>query len=112
MSQTENHRWIPLGVVFESDPTTLVGINLWDHAWESMGQQVLLYHPLYPLRPENLSVYRITTNDATIEFAASEVSANAWAFFITAEQQRKCSAWRISKDRSACQGANDEVQRP
>ncbi len=96
MTKSASREWIPLGVVFEGEPIATAGVDLWKFPWESLDERVLLFHPTYPSQPEMLDIYRITTPEQSIEFAAGEVSAGVYAFFITAEQQRRDSLWRLS----------------
>src|SRR5215471_19544641 len=59
------------------------GLNVWDHEWKGVPWPRLeLPHPSYPWQRHSMSVYEITANGKCVRFAAGELSANVYGFYI------------------------------
>ncbi|MBA3314402.1 MAG: hypothetical protein M3552_08925 [Planctomycetota bacterium] len=74
--------WIVCGVVIEGDRIDVRGVNPWDFKWASQHRTVELPHPSYPHQRHRLNVYEIDANGNQVVFAAGELSANVWGFYI------------------------------
>ena len=83
--EKEAERWAPVGVVFEGEAIQIHGLNPWEHSWVPTGTTVELFHPSYPDQPETMSVYRIETPNGAVVFAAGELSAGVFGFFLPAD---------------------------
>lgn len=80
-----NH-WKSCGVVFEGQPIDVGGINPWDFRWVSCEQSpVELPHPAYPSQRHKMWVYQIENAGKEVIFAAGELSANVWGFYVPTE---------------------------
>lgn len=79
--------WKSIGIVFENQPIPVDGLNLWAFKWHDTHEEpVELPHPAYPNERHQLSIYEIETGGKRIRFAAAELSANVWGFYVPAEQ--------------------------
>jgi hypothetical protein len=75
--------WKTVGVVYEGDPIWIGGFNVWNHKWNLLkGPALELPHPSYPSQRHSMSVYEITAGGERVRFAAGELSANVWGFYI------------------------------
>jgi hypothetical protein len=76
-------KWKAVGVVAEGDPIDIGGANPWTKSWQrAQDAAVDLPHPSHPSQSHSLSVYSIQVDECVVEFAAGEVSANVWAFYV------------------------------
>jgi hypothetical protein len=81
--QQNMDEWISCGVVIEGDPIDLGGINPWGCRWESLKQPpVELPHPRYTHQRHEMWIYEIEDAGRKVIFAAGELSANVWGFYI------------------------------
>ncbi|MGH3306048.1 MAG: hypothetical protein ACRDOX_00050 [Nocardioides sp.] len=71
-----------MGMSIEGQPFDLNGVNPWDYEWMSTGETIVVAHPTYPQQRHPAYVATITTAAGVIQFAAGEMSANAWAFYL------------------------------
>lgn len=79
-------RWKNIGIVVEGQAITVEGLNLWEHQWISTGaSSIELPHPCYPKQRHRMSVYQISNGNLSITFAAGELSANVWGFYVPNE---------------------------
>lgn len=80
-------KWKAVGVVAEGGLIDIGGANPWTQSWKR-GQDaaVDLPHPAYPSQRHSLRVYSIQAGERVVEFAAGEVSANVWAFYVPVEE--------------------------
>ena len=79
--------WKSAGIVVEGQPITVGGLNPWDHEWKSSGAPAIeLPHPSYPNQLHRMSVYEISNGNHSVAFAAGELSANVWGFYVPDEQ--------------------------
>jgi len=78
-------RWTHLGVVEERAPINVGGVNPWNHEWESLEAIAELPHPSYPNQRHQISVWRIMVDRRMILFAAGELSAGVWGFYVPTE---------------------------
>lgn len=77
--------WKPIGVVTEGNRINIAGTNPWNHDWvRSKDGQVQLPHPKYLNQMHSFSVFSIETGGWSIVFAAGELSASVWAFYVPA----------------------------
>ena len=75
--------WRTVGVVLEGDPMWIGGLNVWDHKWNQLQAPALqLPHPHYPSQRHSMWVYEITAGGESVRFAAGELSANVWGFYV------------------------------
>jgi hypothetical protein len=78
-------RWTPVGAVFEGERILIHGLDPWQHPWVGTEATVALFHPSYPDQREMMTVYRIETPNGPVVFAAGELSAGVWGFFVPAD---------------------------
>jgi hypothetical protein len=78
-------RWAVAGINSAGSAMLIGGANVWDHKWESLDADVELAHPSYPHQIRRFSVWRITLGQRMILFAARELSANVWGFYVPAQ---------------------------
>ncbi|TFV92321.1 hypothetical protein E4K72_19830 [Oxalobacteraceae bacterium OM1] len=77
--------WKPVGVVAEGEAIDLLGVNPWSHNWKKKDDSGLrLPHPSYPQQLHALDIYEIEMGGRRICFAAGELSANVWGFYVPA----------------------------
>jgi succinate dehydrogenase/fumarate reductase flavoprotein subunit len=77
--------WKTVGVVVEGERINIGGVNPWSHEWKSTGQEpIQLPHPTYPAQMHTMDIYQIETAGRNILFAAGELSANVWGFYVPA----------------------------
>lgn len=75
--------WKAVGVVAEGQPVRILDVNLWDYLWIRLKEpSVELPHPSYPSQVHSMNVYEIEAGGARIRFAAGELSANVWGFYV------------------------------
>ena len=76
-------RWTIAGTVAEGEPFAVDGGDVWLHKWlRTDDDSVQLPHPNYPAQLHRFSVYEIQRQTGVVRFAAAEVSANVWAFYV------------------------------
>jgi len=79
----ETNGWKAAAVVIEGRPMVIGGLNVWNHVWKRLpGPALQLPHLSYPLQLHPMTVYEITDRGECVRFAAGEVSANVWAFYV------------------------------
>jgi hypothetical protein len=77
--------WRAVGVVIEGRPIRIRDVNVWDYNWTRLPQpSIELSHPSYPSQLHMMDVYEITANGEHVLFAAGELSANVWGFYVPA----------------------------
>jgi hypothetical protein len=80
---SETNGWKAAGTVIEGKPLVIGGLNVWNHVWKRLpGPALQLPHLSYPLQLHTMTVYEITDRGECVRFAAGEVSANVWAFYL------------------------------
>ena len=76
--------WRTVGVVIEGQPLMIGSLNVWDHDWKRLLEPPLqLPHPSYPSQLHSMEVYEITDDNESVRFAAGELSANVWGFYVS-----------------------------
>lgn len=89
MSANKKHsfdQWDVVGVVFEGDEIAIGGLNPWEHKWQALGYEAVeLAHPSYPRQRHRMFVYEIEHEETKVTFAAGELSANVWGFYVPRE---------------------------
>lgn len=83
--ENEAARWTPVGAVFDGEAILIHGLNPWQHPWVRTDATVALFHPSYPDQREVMCVYRIETPNGPVMFAAGELSAGVYGFFVPAD---------------------------
>ena len=79
------NNWKSVGVVTEGESISIGGINPWNHKWKETGQeQIQLPHPSYSDQMHTMRIYEIESTGRAIQFAAGELSANVWGFYVPA----------------------------
>jgi hypothetical protein len=77
--------WKVVGVVVEGERINIGGVNPWNHEWKATEQEpVRLPHPSYSSQMHTMHIYQIETAGRFIQFAAGELSANVWGFYVPA----------------------------
>lgn len=80
-------KWKAVGVVAEGNPINIGGANPWKLSWRgAQDAAVDLPHPSHPSQSHKLRVYSTQVGERVVEFAAGEVSANVWAFYVPVEE--------------------------
>ena len=75
--------WKTVGVVCEGDPMWMGGLNVWHHKWKRLEWPRLeLPHPSYPAQRHSMSIYAIAAGGKCVRFAAGELSANVYGFYV------------------------------
>lgn len=76
-------QWKPVGVVVEGEPILIDGLNPWQFAWREVQKEpVELPHPAYPGQRHKMWIYEIEAGGGRVRFAAGELSANVWGFYV------------------------------
>ena len=60
---------------------TLFGVNIFDYEWNGTGRRVTVRDPHYG-QEYTFSVYTVTIDGQTHEFAAGEFSMCIWGFYV------------------------------
>jgi len=80
-------RWRAAGVASNGKALNLHGVNIWNGTWTPVdAAPVSLAHPDYPGQHHAFSLYRYTLNDTRFTFAAAEVAAGVWGFYLEDSQ--------------------------
>lgn len=74
--------WRHVGMFWDGDHFDLEGVNPWEHEWVAQEERIVVAHPSYPDQRHDADVWVIRTSDRVVRFAAGEMSALAWAFFL------------------------------
>jgi hypothetical protein len=70
-------------IYFDGEPIDLAGVNPWDFVWQEFrGRPLVVPNPSYPGQRHKLDLYSIQTNGGLVQFAAGEVSAGVWVFYL------------------------------
>jgi hypothetical protein len=78
-------QWKAVGVVGEGDPIAVGGVNPWALAWHRVREEpVELPHPAYPNQRHRMWVYEVECDGKRVRFAAGELSASVWGFYVPA----------------------------
>ena len=78
-------KWQAVGIVVEGDPITVGGLNPWAFEWHRVQDEpVELPHPAYPSQRHRMWLYEVESNGKRVRFAAGELSANVWGFYVPA----------------------------
>ncbi|MBH0206820.1 MAG: hypothetical protein HP498_13595 [Nitrospira sp.] len=76
-------QWEAVGVVVEGQAFELNGLNVWNYEWtEITDDPVDLPHPSYAHQLHRMHVYEIRDGNRRAVFAAGELSANVWGFYV------------------------------
>jgi hypothetical protein len=76
-------KWKAVGVVVEGDSIRIRDVNVWDYTWTRLNEPSLeLPHPSYASQLHSMNVYEIKAGSEDIRFAAGELSANVWGFYV------------------------------
>jgi hypothetical protein len=77
--------WNAVGVVVEGEPIDVSGVNPWNYEWKvTEKESIQLPHPSYPSQMYAMSIYKVEVGGRVILFAAGELSANVWGFYLPA----------------------------
>ena len=77
--------WKPVGVVVEGERINVGGANPWNHTWIRTDKgPVQLPHPSNSNQMHSMDVYEVNTGGRSIVFAATELSAGVWGFYVPA----------------------------
>ena len=77
--------WKSIGIVVEGQPMIISGLNVWDYKWTSLKEPaVKLPHPDYPAQLHSMNIYEIINGEQKVKFAAGELSANVYGFYVPA----------------------------
>ncbi|MCA9120593.1 MAG: hypothetical protein H6822_35285 [Planctomycetaceae bacterium] len=76
-------KWSNVGIVIDGQAIRVGGINPWQHEWHATDQpDIELPHPSYPNQCHRMSIYEISHETKKIVFAAGELSASVWGFYV------------------------------
>ena len=67
---------------YEVHGCNLFEVNIFDYNWHSTNKEITLSHPDYPDQMHIFEIFTVNINGVIKEFAAGEVSMNAWAFYL------------------------------
>jgi hypothetical protein len=77
--------WRDVHVGFANDGLLIEDIDVWRHKWRKVGLPALeLPHPAYPNQLDYFDVYEIGAPRTPVRFAAGELSAGVWGFYVPA----------------------------
>ena len=77
--------WRYLHIGPEGDAVEYEGIKLWRHEWERQGDlPIEAHHPQHPHQLHSLERFFVQADGKLVQFAAGEVSAGAWLFWVPA----------------------------
>ena len=72
-----------VGVAVEGQPIAVGGLDPWQLQWKRTDEpEVELPHPSYPGQMHVMGVYEISDGRRTVRFAAGELSANVYGFYV------------------------------
>jgi hypothetical protein len=75
--------WNFAAIVAEREPVSLDGVDPWTAERVHVDEPAIVVpHPEYPWQTHTLTVYEVRTNGRTVKFAAGEVSANVYIFYL------------------------------
>lgn len=78
-------KWKPVGVVSEGEPIQIGGLEIWKYRWaRNSDDPVELPHPVHPHQRHRMFVYEVCDGGKKVVFAAGELSANVWGFYVPA----------------------------
>jgi hypothetical protein len=78
-----SQEWIEAHVGLEGDGFKIGGVAPWMHQWKRVPDgPVQLPHPSHRSELHPFWIYEITTGAKTIKFAATELSAGVWGFYV------------------------------
>jgi hypothetical protein len=78
--------WKSVGAVFEGETIDVGGLNPWAFTWQRLPQEpVELPHPAYPSQRHRMEIYQIGGDNNEITFAAGELSAGVWGFYLLSD---------------------------
>jgi hypothetical protein len=79
------NNWKVLGIAVEGEPIEIGGIDIWSQKWELCNNPpVELSHPSYTNQLHTMSIYKVSLAGKSIIFAAGELSAYVWGFYVPA----------------------------
>jgi hypothetical protein len=75
--------WKPVGVTEEGRRILLNDLNPWEHTWHKVSvAPITVAHPSYSMQRHQVRVYELHNTERTVRFAAGELSANVWGFYV------------------------------
>lgn len=74
--------WAYANIGPEGDPVLIDGVDLWKSKWRLAGHSVWLPHPQYAHQIHDYAVYETQGRTGPVRFAAAELSANGWGFYV------------------------------
>jgi hypothetical protein len=76
-----------IGVTAEGWDIQIEGLNPWKHEWIPLPDPPIeLPHPQYRHQLHRMNHYAIVTEEKTVAFAAGELSASVWGFYLALER--------------------------
>lgn len=83
MMQDLTKGWKTLGVIAEGEPLLIEGLNPWSNTWHSVDyKRITVAHPCHLTQRHHAFVYELHASGKVITFAAGELSAGAWGFYV------------------------------
>ena len=77
--------WKSAGITMDGQPFRLGGLNVWRHKWSRLAEEAVeLPHPSYPKQLHRMWQYEIQDGNKRVRFAAGELSAGVWGFYVHA----------------------------
>jgi hypothetical protein len=75
--------WRHVATVAEGGAVELDAVNPWQSQWHALAEPpIVVAHPSWPSQRHRLSVYELRTPEQTLRFAAGELSAGVWGFYV------------------------------
>ena len=71
---------------FEGDGFRLGGVRVLEQQWQAPIGLLKLPHPAYPNQTHEFAVYEVEAASQLFRFAACELSAGVWGFYLPDEQ--------------------------
>ena len=77
--------WREAAIGFEFDDIKICNLSVWKEEWRPVPiDPPILPHPAYPNQMHRYDVYEIGDKIRPVRFAASELSAGVWGFYVPA----------------------------
>ncbi len=77
--------WTAAHVGIEGDGFQINSVAPWRHPWLQVPEDPIeLPHPSHPSETHTFRIFEITAGVKTIRFAAAELSASVWGFYVPA----------------------------
>ncbi len=75
--------WKSVAVIIEGEHLSLDGLNPWQLTWHKINSEPInVAHPSHTTQRHNAGIYELRESAQIVRFAACELSANVWGFYL------------------------------